>query len=29
MMFNTSLLGIDGAVDALEAIYKKWEEREA
>ena len=27
MMFNTSLLGIDGAVDALEAIYKKWEER--
>ena len=26
MMFNTSLLGIDGAVDALEAIYKKWEE---
>ena len=25
MMFNTSLLGIDGAVDALEAIYRKWE----
>ena len=29
MMFNTSLLGIDGAVDALEAIYKNWAEREA
>ena len=27
MMFNTSLLGIDGVVDALEAIYHKWEER--
>lgn len=27
MIFNTSLLGIDGAVDALEAIYKKWEAR--
>ena len=25
MMFNTSLLGIDGAVDALEAIYRKWD----
>lgn len=28
MMFNVSLLGIDGAVDALEAIYRKWEERD-
>ena len=27
MMFNVSLLGIDGAVDALEAIYRKWETR--
>ena len=27
MMFNTSLLGIDGAVDALEAIYRKWDSR--
>lgn len=25
MMFNTSLLGIDGAVDALEAIYREWD----
>ena len=28
MMFNVSLLGIDGAVDALEAIYRKWESRD-
>ena len=28
MMFNASLLGIDGVVDALEAIYRKWENRE-
>ena len=28
MMFNASLLGIDGVVDALEAIYRKWETRE-
>ncbi len=28
MMFNVSLLGIDGTVDALEAIYRKWESRE-
>lgn len=27
MMFNASLLGIDGVVDALEAIYRKWDER--
>ncbi len=27
MMFNASLLGIDGVVDALEAIYRKWETR--
>ncbi len=27
MMFNTSLLGIDGVVEALEAIYQKWETR--
>ena len=27
MMFNVSLLGINGAVDALEAIYRKWESR--
>ncbi len=27
MMFNTSLLGIDGVVEALEAIYHKWETR--
>ena len=27
MLFNTSLLGIDGTVDALEAIYRKWESR--
>lgn len=27
MMFNASLLGIDGVVDALEAIYRKWESR--
>ena len=25
MMFNSSLMGIDGVVDALEGIYKKWE----
>lgn len=24
MMFNASLLGLDGVVDALEGIYKKW-----
>ena len=28
MMFNVSLLGIDGTVDALEAIYRKWDERD-
>ena len=28
MLFNASLLGIDGVVDALEAIYLKWEERD-
>lgn len=28
MMFNASLLGIDGTVDALEAIYRKWETRD-
>lgn len=28
MMFNTSLLGIDRVVDALEAIYDKWESRD-
>ena len=28
MMFNASLLGIEGVVDALEAIYRKWETRE-
>lgn len=28
MMFNVSLLGIDGTVDALEAIYRKWEARD-
>ena len=27
ILMNTSLLGIDGAVDALEAIYHKWENR--
>lgn len=27
MMFNASLLGIDGVVDALEAIYRKWDSR--
>lgn len=27
ILLNTSLLGIDGAVDALEAIYHKWENR--
>ena len=27
MLFNTSLLGIDGVTDALEAIYRKWESR--
>lgn len=27
MMFNVSLLGIDGVTDALEAIYRKWETR--
>lgn len=26
MLFNASLLGIEGVVDALEAIYRKWEE---
>ena len=26
-IFNTSLLGIDGVTDALEAIYRKWESR--
>ena len=25
MMFNASLLGIDGVVDALESVYKKWD----
>ena len=28
MMFNVSLLGIDGTADALEAIYRKWEARD-
>lgn len=28
MMFNVSLLGIDGVVDALEAIYRKWDTRD-
>lgn len=28
MMFNVSLLGLDGVVDALEAIYRKWETRD-
>ena len=28
MMFNVSLLGIDGTVDALEAIYRKWDSRD-
>ncbi len=28
MVFNASLLGIDGVADALEAIYHKWEERD-
>lgn len=27
MLFNVSLMGLDGVVDALEAIYKKWEIR--
>lgn len=27
MMFNVSLLGIDGVVDALQAIYEKWQFR--
>lgn len=27
MLFNASLMGLDGVVDALEAIYKKWEVR--
>ena len=27
ILLNSSLLGIDGAVDALEAIYHKWENR--
>ena len=27
ILLNTSLLGIDGAVDALEAIYHKWNTR--
>lgn len=27
MMFNASLLGLDGVVDALEGIYRKWEAR--
>lgn len=27
MLFNASLMGLDGVVDALEAIYKKWETR--
>lgn len=27
MLFNASLMGLDGVVDALEAIYKKWEIR--
>lgn len=28
MLFNASLMGLDGVVDALEGIYKKWNERE-
>nr|WP_294491749.1 cytidylate kinase-like family protein [uncultured Mediterraneibacter sp.] len=27
MIFNASLMGLDGVVDALEAIYRKWEDR--
>ena len=27
MLFNASLMGIDGVVDALEGIYRKWNER--
>lgn len=27
MLFNSSLLGLDGVVDALEGIYRKWETR--
>lgn len=27
MVFNASLMGLDGVVDALEAIYRKWENR--
>ena len=27
MLFNASLLGLDGVVDALEGIYKKWNEQ--
>lgn len=27
MIFNASLLGIDGVVDALEAVYHKWNDR--
>ena len=27
MVLNASLLGLDGVVDALEAVYRKWEER--
>ncbi len=28
MLFNASLLGVGGVVDAMEAIYRKWESRE-
>ena len=27
MMFNTSLMGIEGVADALEAIYRVWEKK--
>ena len=26
MLFNASLLGVEGVTDALEAIYRKWED---
>ena len=26
MLFNASLMGLDGVVDALEGIYRKWSE---
>lgn len=27
VVFNSSVMGLDGVVDALEGIYKKWEEK--